>query len=90
MKILAKDKFEKMIVFLSWEHYDCSNNHVERNNRAIRMLQKSRFKRRKQHTIEKAVELELYARMLRHPLYQQKITPLPMTSMKPARLKIAA
>ena len=90
IKKLAKDKFEKMIVFLAWENVDRTNNHVERNNRAFRMLQKTRYKRRKQHTIEKALELELYARMLRHPLYQQKITPLPMTSMKPARVKIAA
>jgi hypothetical protein len=90
MKKLAKDKFEKMIVFLAWENVDRTNNHVERNNRAFRMLQKTRYKRRKQHTLEKALELEVYARMLQHPLYQQKNIPIPMTMKQPARLKIAA
>jgi hypothetical protein len=70
MKKLAKDKFEKMIVFLGWENVDCTNNHVERNNRVFRMMQKTRYKRRKTHTLEKALELELYARMMQHPLYQ--------------------
>jgi dynactin complex subunit len=90
MKKLAKDKFEKMIVFLAWENVDRTNNHVERNNRAFRMLQKTRYKRRKQHTLEKALELELYARMLQHPLYQPKNTPVPMTMKQPACLKMAA
>ncbi len=53
-----------MIVFLGWENVDRTNNHVERNNRVFRMLQKTRYKRRKTHTIEKALELELYARMV--------------------------
>ncbi len=35
------------------------------------MLQKTRYKRRKVHTIEKAIELALYSRMLRHPLYDE-------------------
>ncbi len=34
------------------------------------MLQKTRYKRRKDHTIAKALELDLYARMLKHPLYE--------------------
>ncbi len=70
LKKVRKDKFEHMIVFLGWENVDCTNNHVERNNRVFRMLQKTRYKRRKAHTIEKALELDLYARMLRHPLYE--------------------
>ena len=70
LKKLRKDKFEHMIVFLGWENVDCTNNHVERNNRVFRMLQKTRYKRRKDHTIAKALELDLYARMLRHPLYE--------------------
>lgn len=90
MKKLAKDKFEKMIVFLAWENIDRTNNHVERNNRVFRMLQKTRYKRRKQHTLEKALELEIYARMLQHPLYQQKNSLIPITMKQPARLKIAA
>lgn len=67
LKKLSKEKFEKMIVFLGWENVERTNNHVERNNRVFRMLQKTRYKRRKDHTIEKALELDLYARMLRHP-----------------------
>jgi hypothetical protein len=70
LKKLSKEKFEKMIVFLGWENVERTNNHVERNNRVFRMLQKTRYKRRKDHTIEKALELDLYARMLRHPLYE--------------------
>jgi hypothetical protein len=69
LKKIPKDKFEKMIVFLGWENVDRTSNHVERNNRVFRMLQKTRYKRRKVHTIEKAIELELYARMLAHPLW---------------------
>jgi hypothetical protein len=72
LKKLSKDKFEHMIVFLGWENVDGTNNHVERNNRVFRMLQKTRYKRRKDHTIAKALELDLYARMLRHPLYEHK------------------
>lgn len=90
MKKLAKDKFEKMIVFLAWENVDRTNNHVERNNRAFRMLQKTRYKRRKQHTIEKALELELYARMLKHPLYLQQVLVLPNILRNSAPLKMAA
>ncbi len=82
LKKLAKDKFQKMIVYLEWENVDATNNHVERNNRAFRMLQKTRYKRRQAHTLKKALELDLYARMLNHPLYstfkQQKIVTLPI------------
>ena len=66
---VRKDVFEKRIVFLGWENVDRTNHHVERNNRVFRMLQKTRYKRRKTHTIEKALELELYARLVVHPLY---------------------
>jgi hypothetical protein len=58
-----------MIVFRGWENVDRTNNHVERNTRVFRMLQKTRYKRRKVHTIEMALELELYVRMVVHPLY---------------------
>jgi hypothetical protein len=70
LKKLSKDQFEHMIVFLGWENVDCTNNHVERNNRVFRMLQKTRYTRRQDHTIAKALELDLYARMLMHPLYE--------------------
>ena len=69
LKKVRKDVFEKMIVFLGWENVDRTNNHVERNNRVFRMLQKTRYKRRKTHTIAKTLELELYARLVVHPLY---------------------
>jgi hypothetical protein len=79
LKKLKKELFEKMIVFLGWENVERTNNHVERNNRVFRMLQKTRYKRRKVHTIEKALELELYRRMLQHPLY-------PLHSREPSSL----
>jgi hypothetical protein len=59
LKKICKDIFEKIIVFLGWENVDRTNNRVERNNRVFRMLQKTRYKRRKSRTIEKALELEL-------------------------------
>jgi hypothetical protein len=79
-----------MIVFLGWENGQRANNHVERSNRVFRMLQKMRYKRRKPHTIEKALELELYARMLEHPLYLYKIRALPIRSQETTILKMAA
>ena len=75
LKKLNKPAFEKMIVFLKDETIERTNNHVERNNRAFRMLQKTRYKRRKSHLIEKALELCLYARMLAHPLCQTRDAP---------------
>ena len=94
LKKLAKDKFEKMIVFLQWENVDATNNHVERNNRIFRMLQKTRYKRRRPHTLKMALELDLYARMLNHPLYplfrQQKIVSLPLSTEELSCLHRAA
>lgn len=90
LKKLSKDKFHHMIVFLGWKDGERTNNHVERNNRSFRMMQKTRYKRRKTHTIEKALELELYARMLAHPLYSHNVRPLPTVSQKTAILKMAA
>jgi transposase-like protein len=90
LKKIGKDKFDKMIVFLGWENGQRTNNHVERNNRVFRMMQKTRYKRRKIHTITKALELELYARMLEHPLYPDKIRALPIGSQETTILKMAA
>jgi len=73
LKKLRKEKFEKMIAFLAFENVDATNNHVERNNRTFRMMQKTRYKRRREHTIQKALELDLYARMLKHPLYKNRV-----------------
>src|SRR5215510_11429122 len=90
LKKIGKDKFDKMIVFLGWEHGQRTNHHVERNNRVFRMMQKTRYKRRKTHTIEKALELELYARMLEHPLYRHNLRELPPLSREKSVLKMAA
>jgi len=90
LKKIGKDKFDKMIVFLEWDHGQRTNNHVERNNRVFRMMQKTRYKRRKTHTIEKALELELYARMLEHPLYRHNVRELPLLSREKSVLKMAA
>ena len=76
-----------MSVFLGWEDGERTNNHVERNNRSFRMMQKTRYKRRKTHTIEKVLELELYARMLAHPLYSHNVRQLPTVSQKTAILE---
>jgi hypothetical protein len=90
LKKLSPDKFDKRIVFLGWENGERTNNHGERNNRVFRMMQKTRYKRRKAHTLEKALELELYARMLAHPLYQHNVRELPVLFQETAILKMAA
>ena len=90
LKKLKKERFEKMIVFLGWDNVERTNNHVERNNRSFRMLQKTRYKRRKKHTIEKALELDLYQRMIAHPLFQQEILFTLATFEHPQPLKLAA
>ncbi len=90
LKKLSKDKFAHMIVFLGWDNVDCTNNHVERNNRVFRMLQKTRYKRRKDHTIEKALDLDLYARMLRHPLYEHNFRELPIPPQEESIQEMAA
>jgi Transposase len=90
LKKISKDKFDNMIVFLGWENGERTNNHVERNNRSFRMMQKTRYKRRKPHTIAKALELELYARMLEHPLYRHNIRELRLPCREKSSLKMAA
>jgi hypothetical protein len=77
-----------MIVFLGWQGGQRTNNHVERNNRVFRMMQKTHYKRRKTHTFEKALELELYARMLEHPLYPYNVRRLPTVSQKTEALTL--
>ena len=69
LKKVRKERFEKIITFLGWEDGERTSNHVERNNRSFRMLQKTRYKRRREHTIRMSIELDLYARMLKHPLF---------------------
>jgi len=92
LKKLKKEPFEKMITFLLWENVERTNNHVERNNRSFRMMQKTRYKRRKKHTIEKALELNLYARMVKHPLYssQPDVRPIRLPLPEKSTQKMAA
>ena len=80
LKKINRQKFEKMIVFLGWEDMERTSNHVERGNRSFRMMQKTRYKRRVMHTICMAIELEIYARMLRHDLYKPPLI-LPSNQM---------
>ena len=61
-----------------------------RNNRVFRLMQKTRYKRRKPHTIEKALELELYARMVEHPLYRHNIRELRIPCQENSSLEMAA
>jgi len=90
LKKISNDKFDNMIVFLGWENGERTNNHVERNNRSFRMMQKTRYKRRTPQTIEKALELELYARMLEHPLYRHNFRALRLPCREKSSPKMAA
>jgi hypothetical protein len=90
LKKIRKDKFDNMIVFLGWENGERTNTHVERNNRGFRMMQKTRYKRRQVHTLEKALELELYARMLEHPSYPYNVREVPILGQEIAILPMAA
>lgn len=69
MRRLTPEKFEKMIVFMSYTNLDRTNNHVERGNRSFRMLQKTRYRRRHRRTILLALELDVLRRWRKHPLY---------------------
>ena len=77
---VARHKFEKMIVFLAYENLDRTNNHVERGNRSFRMLQKTRYRRRRTRTIMLALELHVLRRWREHPLHAARKT-------RPKRLK---
>jgi hypothetical protein len=90
LKKISTDKFANMIVFLGWENGERTNNHVERNNRVFRMMQKTRYKRRKVHTLEKALALDLYARMLEHPSYPYNVREVPILGQETAILQMAA
>ena len=66
---VARQKFERMIVFLAYENLDRTNNHVERGNRSFRMMQKTRYRRRRTRTIMLALELHVLRRWREHPLH---------------------
>jgi hypothetical protein len=90
LKQLSPDKCDKMSVLLGWAKSERPNNHVERNNRVFRMMPKTRYKRRKAHTLEKALALALYARMLAHPLDQHDVRALPVLVQETAIVAMAA
>jgi hypothetical protein len=62
VRILARlggQKLEPFIAYLGLPGLERTTNHVERKNRRFRLLQKTRYKRRKPHTIANAMKLEL-------------------------------
>lgn len=69
LRRLADDAlFETLIVSLSWHRVPRTNNHVERKNRAFRLVQKTRYKRRLPHMIRMAYWLHLQRDWQLHPL----------------------
>ena len=56
---LRGEKLEPFIAYLGLPGLERTTNHVERKNRRFRLLQKTRYKRRKHHTIANAMKLEL-------------------------------
>ena len=61
VKLLAADKFEKLIAFLRSPvgQRVRTNNHVERTNRMFRFLEKVRYKWRRRRTLVRFVVLTL-------------------------------
>ena len=59
LKRFRGDKLEPFIAYLGLPGLKRTTNHVERKNRRFRLLQKTRYKRRKPHTIANAMKLEL-------------------------------
>lgn len=53
------ERLEPFIAYLGLPGLERTTNHVERKNRRFRLLQKTRYKRRKPHTIANAMKLEL-------------------------------
>lgn len=71
LRKFSEEKFEKMITFMDYENCDRTNNHVERNNRGFRLVQKTRYKRRRSGTIELAIWLDVLRRWRKHCLYDK-------------------
>ena len=90
LKKISQDQLDNLIVFRGWANGERTNHHVERNNRGFRMMPKTRYKRRTVHTLEKALELELYARMLEHPSYPRNVRAVPILGQATAILQMAA
>src|SRR5262245_49541622 len=87
---ISNDTFDHLIVLLGWENGERTNHHVESNHRVLRMMQKTRDKRRKMHTLEKALEFERDARMLEHPSYPHNVRDVPILGPETAILQMAA
>lgn len=74
LRMLSEEKFEKMIVYMDYTNCEKTNNHVERNNRGFRLMQKTRYKRRRAQTIELAIWLDVLRRWRRHRLHDKSGT----------------
>jgi len=59
LRRLLGNKLEPFIAYLSLPGLERTTNHVERKNRRFRLLQKTRYKRRKISSIANAMKLEL-------------------------------
>ena len=88
VRILARlqgAKLEPFIAYLGLPGLERTTNHVERKNRRFRLLQKTRYKRRKPHTITNAMKLELMYQKCRwqqaHPTPQHN--PVPQARLDP-------
>lgn len=82
---VRRHEFEKMIVFMNYENLDRTNNHVERGNRSFRMIQKTRYRRRRTWTIMLALELHVLRRWRKHPLVTGKKRRLKRLRKRPLR-----
>jgi hypothetical protein len=65
--------FEKLIVSLNWHRVPRTNNHVERCNRAFRLVQKTRYKRRRHYMIKRAYWLHVMRDWRDHPLVVDRV-----------------
>lgn len=81
LRRLHGDKLEPFIAYLSLPGLERTTNHVERKNRRFRLLQKTRYKRRKLSSIANAMKLELMHQKHRweqaHPPAHQAGEPQP-------------
>ena len=69
---------------------DITPRQAQRNNRAFRLVQKTRYRRRRTHTIELAIWLHVCRRWRRHPKYGLRKKPQPRrAAASPSRRKVA-
>jgi hypothetical protein len=74
---LAGAKLEPFIAYLTYPELPRTSNHVEGKNRRFRLVQKTRYKRRKAHTIVNAMKLELMEQKRRWEAAHQQRPALP-------------